>query len=260
MTPARWSELTAGPLGEEPGQGARLTARGPRVWEGRGGGKEGRRQRHVESCLSHTHTPADSPALGRRELGQPDSFSRATSRPCHQCVLLRRAGRGSGVSGRVVAACRPARPLPWPPQRRLRRQPHPPDYAHQPAVLLRSCVSQRPHCSPPQVTSSPYSPREPPEDKDVKLRHTLRDLASESTRPATSNSSEGGAEGWREGGRAHPRRRRNLRPASPGCPQGRAVFVDRTQGHPEPCAGRTPGRSSHCYCSTKFGCPSGSGF
>lgn len=136
----------------------------------------------------------------------------------------------------------------------------PPDYAHQPAVLLRSCVSQRPHCSPPQVTSSPYSPREPPEDKDVKLRHTLRDLASESTRPATSNSSEGGAEGWREGGRAHPRRRRNILPASPGCPQGRAVFVDRTQGHPEPCAGRTPGRSSQCYRSTKFGCPSGSGF
>lgn len=153
MTPARWSELTAGPLGEEPGQGGRLTARGPRVWEGRGGGGEGRRQRHVESCLSHTHTLADSPALGRRELGQPDSFSCATSRPCHQCVLLRRAGRGSGVSGRVVAACRPARPLPWPPQRRLRRQPPPPTMPTSPQS-----------CSDPACLKDPtaHLPKSPP--------------------------------------------------------------------------------------------------
>lgn len=106
MTPARWSELTAGPLGEEPGQGGRLTARGPRVWEGRGGGGEGRRQRHVESCLSHTHT--HRPTAQRWAAGSWDSQTHflaplpglATSASCS-------GGRGGGPES-VGAWWRPA--------------------------------------------------------------------------------------------------------------------------------------------------------
>lgn len=106
MTPARWSELTAGPLGEEPGQGGRLTARGPRVWEGRGGRGEGRRQRHVESCLSHTHT--HRPTAQRWAAGSWDSQTHflaplpglATSASCS-------GGRGGGPES-VGAWWRPA--------------------------------------------------------------------------------------------------------------------------------------------------------
>lgn len=151
-------------------------------------------------CHTHTHTgrqpSAGPPGAGTARLIFSRHFQALPPvRPAQEGGegVRSQGARGGGLQTSKAPSMGPSTPT--------LQAASPPDYAHQPAVLLRSCVSQRPHCSPPQVTSSPYSPREPPEDKDVKLRHTLRDLASESTRPATSNSSEGGAEGWREGGR-----------------------------------------------------------